>query len=191
MRSKATKATKIILGIDPGTNVLGYGILEISEKDMRLHCLGVFHLRKEKDHYQKLNRIYELMRELIQEHHPHEMAIESPFFGKNIQSMLKLGRAQGVAITVALAESIPVFEYSPRKIKQSVTGNGNASKQQVSGVLKQLFVLEKEETKFFDATDALAAAVCHHFQNNSVSGSPSKKFNGWGDFLAKNPGKMV
>jgi crossover junction endodeoxyribonuclease RuvC len=189
VRGKATKAGKIILGIDPGTNVLGYGILEIAEKDMRLHCLGVFHLKKEKDHYQKLNRIYELMRELIHEHHPHEMAIESPFFGKNIQSMLKLGRAQGVAITVALSESIPVFEYSPRKIKQSVTGNGNASKEQVCGVLKQLFIIE-EETKFFDATDALAAAVCHHFQNNSVV-NQSKKFSGWNDFLAKNPEKMV
>jgi crossover junction endodeoxyribonuclease RuvC len=189
VHSKATKATKIILGIDPGTNVLGYGVLEIAEKDMHFRCLGVFHLKKEKDHYRKLNRIYELMRQLIQEHHPHEMAIESPFFGKNVQSMLKLGRAQGVAITVALAESIPVFEYSPRKIKQSVTGNGNASKQQVSGVLKQLFIID-EETKFFDATDALAAAVCHHFQSNSVTNS-SKKFNGWNDFLAKNPQKII
>lgn len=185
--------TRIILGIDPGTIVLGYGIIEIggtakSANKMSLVSMGVVQLSKYDDPLVKLKIIYEKVQGLIENYHPTACAIETPFYGKNVQSMLKLGRAQGVAIASALTNNVAVFEYSPKKIKQSVTGNGNASKEQVAAMMQRLIGFEIQP-KFLDATDGLAAAVCHHFQSgNTVAGA--KKFAGWGDFIKNNPGKL-
>jgi len=176
---------KIILGIDPGTNVMGFGIILIQNRKMKLDDLGVLRLEKISDPAGKLKMIFEKTVELIEKHLPDEFAIEAPFFGKNVQSMLKLGRAQGVAIAAALSRSIPIFEYSPKKIKMSITGNGNASKEQVAAMLQQLLSF-KELPKFLDATDGLAAAVCHHFQNNDSTGT-GKKYGSWKSFLTENP----
>ena len=181
--------SRIILGIDPGTNVLGYSVLKISGSAMKLIELDVLRMERAGDHYSKLKKIFEGVRKIIRQHQPEEMAIESPFFGKNIQSMLKLGRAQGVAITVALSENVSVVEYSPRKIKQSITGNGNADKLQVMKMLQRI-VSFTDDPKHLDATDALAVAVCHHFQGNVLLGTNVKKINGWKDFLGKNPGRI-
>ncbi|MBL0343486.1 MAG: crossover junction endodeoxyribonuclease RuvC [Bacteroidetes bacterium] len=180
---------KIILGIDPGTTIMGYGIIEINGIAMKLVAAGVIDLSKIDDHHLKLKKIFERSIGLIEEYHPDEFAVEAPFFGKNVQSMLKLGRAQGIAIAAALSRNIPVFEYLPRKIKQSITGNGNASKEQVAAMLQTLLKFS-EQPKFLDATDGLAAAVCHHFQSNNKS-AKQKGFSGWKAFIAENPGRKL
>ena len=184
-----SSAKKIILGIDPGTIVLGYGIIEVEKQKMTLLSMGVIHLSKYEEPLHKLKVIYEKIQGLIENYHPDSCAIEAPFFGKNVQSMLKLGRAQGVAIASALTNKVEVFEYSPKKIKQSITGNGNASKEQVAAMLQNLIKFELQP-KFLDATDGLAAAVCHHFQCSSTPSTVSGKLSGWEDFLKKNPKRV-
>ncbi len=179
-------ADKIILGIDPGTNILGYGLIHVKGTKMELIVMGVLRLEKIKDPALKLKKIFERVVSLIEEYKPEELAIEAPFFGKNVQSMLKLGRAQGVAIAGALSRDLTVNEYSPKKIKQSITGSGNASKEQVAAMLKTLLNF-KETPEFLDATDGLAAAVCHHFQRKP--GTATKSYTGWKAFLAENPDK--
>lgn len=181
---------RIILGIDPGTSILGYGIIKVEGKKMSLIALGVVKLDKIDDHHLKLQKIFERCIELIDGFHPDELAIEAPFFGKNVQSMLKLGRAQGVAIAAALSRQLPVMEYAPRKIKQSITGNGAASKEQVAAMLQQtLKIPQKDMPEKLDATDGLAAAVCHFYQSSSVLGA-SKSYTGWNAFLKDNPGRL-
>jgi crossover junction endodeoxyribonuclease RuvC len=179
---------KIILGIDPGTTVMGYGLIRLTGSRMELITLGVLHLDKLNGHELKLKRIFEKTLSLIDEHNPDDLAIEAPFFGKNIQSMLKLGRAQGVAMAAGLYRTIPIFEYSPKKIKQSITGNGNASKEQVARMLQTLLTLH-EVPDYLDATDGLAAAVCHHFQNKNIAGK--KMAGGWKAFLTANPDRLA
>lgn len=178
---------KIILGIDPGTTIMGYGLIKISGKNPSLLALGVIELKKYNDHYVKLKKIFDRVISIIDEFHPDELAIEAPFFGKNVQSMLKLGRAQGVAIAAALSRSLPIFEYAPRKIKMSITGQGNASKEQVANLLQKILKIQ-ELPKDHDATDGLAAALCHHYQSNSVVSD--KAFKSWKDFINKNPGRI-
>jgi len=178
---------KIILGIDPGTSEMGYGLIAIKGNAMSMITMGIIHLSKIDDHHLKLQRIFNRVVSLIDEFHPDELSIEAPFFGKNVQSMLKLGRAQGVAIAAALSRELPVAEYAPKKIKQSITGNGNASKEQVAKMLQQLLTI-KELPKYLDATDGLAAAVCHHFQNKIPQATTGK---GWESFLAANPTRNV
>ena len=178
---------KIILGIDPGTTIMGFGIIKVKERKMTLIMMNELNLTKYKDHYLKLKLVFERTISLIEGYSPDEIAIEAPFFGKNIQSMLKLGRAQGVAMAAGLSREIPITEYSPKKIKMAITGNGNASKEQVASMLKSLLNL-KELPKHLDATDGLAAAVCHHFQkNNSTS---TKSYTGWKSFITDNPKKV-
>jgi crossover junction endodeoxyribonuclease RuvC len=183
------KTAKIILGIDPGTLLMGYSIIEIHNKKMIMREMQTLRLSAKKDNHERLYLIHEKVVELIKGYRPHEFAIEAPFFGKNVQSMLKLGRAQGVAIAAAMSAGIPVTEYSPRKVKQSITGNGNADKEQVWKMLRQLLDLQ-EEPEYFDATDALAIAVCHHFQSGSPLSKTGKSFSGWNDFIKKNPQKI-
>lgn len=178
---------KVILGIDPGTVVMGYGLIHIQGSDIKVLALGVIKLEKLDDHPSRLKKIFDRTVEIIQQYHPDEMAIEAPFFGKNVQSMLKLGRAQGVAIAAALSRNVPIIEYSPKKIKQSITGNGNASKEQVSAMLQTILNTKLEELPL-DATDGLAAAVCHHFNAKGRSSS-SKSYSGWAAFLKENPGR--
>lgn len=179
---------KIILGIDPGTNVMGFGVLKITGSKMELLEMGVVRMEKLNDPAVKLKRIFEATIGIMEKHYPDELAIEAPFFGKNVQSMLKLGRAQGVAIAAALSHGLPVREYSPRKIKLSVTGSGNASKEQVAAMLQKLFHFA-EIPDFLDATDAVAVALCHHFQNGSNAGA-EKKVSGWNAFLKQNPERL-
>jgi crossover junction endodeoxyribonuclease RuvC len=179
---------RIILGIDPGTIVMGYGIIRITENKPKVETLGVLQLNKYEDHYLRLSKIFERVTGLIDEYQPNELAIEAPFFGKNVQSMLKLGRAQGVAIAAALNKGIPIFEYAPLKIKMSITGNGNASKEQVAGMLQRFLHIPNEHMlPQMDATDGLAAAVCHFFQTNTPVAE--KKYSGWKDYINKNPNK--
>jgi crossover junction endodeoxyribonuclease RuvC len=181
--------SRIILGIDPGTNLLGYGIVEITGKNMKLLGVGVLKLGKLDDHGEKLLHIYEKISGLIEGFSATEVAIEAPFYGKNVQSMLKLGRAQGVAIAAAMGKGLKVYEYSPKKIKQSVTGNGNASKEQVAAMLNNLLKFETQpETT--DATDAVAAAVCHFLQFSPKTFGSSNKQSGWKKFLSDNPDKI-
>ena len=183
------KQAKIILGIDPGTLLMGYGLIAISGSKATLIEMGVLKLSSKKDAHERLQLIHKKISELIIQFRPHDCAIEAPFFGKNVQSMLKLGRAQGVAIATAMQASVPVTEYSPKKIKQSITGNGNADKEQVWKMLQQILQVKKE-LKHYDASDALAVALCHHFQNTGIIKSPSKKLNGWEEFVKKNPGRV-
>ena len=183
------KNSKIILGIDPGTILMGYGVIEVSSKGITLIMMDVLKLSSRKDAYERLQTIHEKVCTLVKDHAPNALAIEAPFFGKNVQSMLKLGRAQGVAIAAAMQSGVPVTEYSPRKIKQSITGNGNADKLQVLKMLQRILCFE-ENPKYFDATDALAVAVCHHFQGNIPVAKTSKKLNGWKDFLVQNPKRI-
>ncbi len=178
---------RIILGVDPGTTIMGYGIIHIKGKEMQLIQMGVLHLSKLPSHESKLKRIFERILQLIDEYKPDEMAIEAPFFGKNVQSMLKLGRAQGVAMSAALYRNLPIFEYAPKKIKMSITGNGTASKEQVAGMLKSLLKIKKMP-KDLDASDGLAAAVCHYLQNNTSN--KKEKYSGWEGFLKNNPKKI-
>ena len=180
---------RIILGIDPGTIVMGYGIIRIEGKKPILEAMGVLQLNKYEDHYVRLKKIFERVLSLIDQYHPDELAIEAPFFGKNVQSMLKLGRAQGTAISAALSRDIPIFEYAPLKIKMSITGNGQASKEQVAGMLQRILHISKDNMlPQLDATDGLAAALCHFLQSNNPMSD--KKYSGWKDFIAKNPGKV-
>jgi crossover junction endodeoxyribonuclease RuvC len=189
------KPVKIILGIDPGTLVMGHGIIAVNGNSMQLLEMNVLKLSGKKDNYDRLQMIHLQIMTLIKKYKPHEFAIEAPFFGKNVQSMLKLGRAQGVAIAAAISAGLPVTEYSPKKIKQSITGNGNADKEQVWKMLQHILTL-KERPRHFDATDALAVAICHHFQCKfpaeaiSVKKKVSTKKNGWNDFMIKNPGRV-
>ncbi|MCL1849966.1 MAG: crossover junction endodeoxyribonuclease RuvC [Bacteroidetes bacterium] len=179
---------KIILGIDPGTTILGFALLEASATKNSLIEIGTFRLSKIKEHADKLKAIFEKTLQLIEHHQPQILAIEAPFYGKNPQSMLKLGRAQGVVIAAAMYKGLEVFEYSPRKIKQSITGNGNASKEQVAAMLQNMNLIT-ENKHSFDATDALAVAVCHHLQNKiTVTG---QKFSGWEAFITKNQDRIV
>lgn len=184
-----SKSNPVILGIDPGTLVLGYGILEVEGQKMKLLSMGVVKLDKYEDPLHKLKVIYEKVQGLIENYHPTACAIEAPFYGKNVQSMLKLGRAQGVAIASALTAGLEVYEYSPKKIKQSVTGNGNSSKEQVAAMLQRLISFEIQP-RYLDATDGLAAAVCHHFQGTGKVTTGSKKVSGWGDFIKQNPTRL-
>lgn len=180
---------RIILGIDPGTNIMGYGVLRTDGKKVEMLALGVIDLRKASDPYLKLGHIHERVCGIIEGYLPDCMAIEAPFFGKNIQSMLKLGRAQGVAIAAAIQRQVPITEYAPSKIKMAITGNGNASKEQVADMLRRMLHVEKEEMgKFLDATDALGAAYCHFLQ----MGKPETehKYRSWADFANKNKEKI-
>ena len=183
------KPAKIILGIDPGTLIMGYGIIEINGSVIVVKEMQQLRLSAKKNNYERLQLIHQKVEDLIRKFRPDEFAIEAPFFGKNVQSMLKLGRAQGVAIAAAMRAGVPVTEYSPRKVKQSITGNGNAGKEQVWKMLKQLLSL-KEEMTYYDASDALAVAVCHHFQMYAIVGTAVKRLNGWEDFVSKNPGRL-
>jgi crossover junction endodeoxyribonuclease RuvC len=196
------KQSKIILGIDPGTVVMGYGLVRCVDNQLSLIEMGVLRLPIKKDSYERLKLIHQKVLELIRRFSPQDFAIEAPFFGKNVQSMLKLGRAQGVAIAVAMHAGIPVTEYSPKKVKQSITGNGNSEKEQVWKMLQRILVLE-EATPAYDASDALAVAVCHHFQSQAearISGEMTakggtasqsrKKAGSWEDFIRQNPGKI-
>jgi crossover junction endodeoxyribonuclease RuvC len=176
---------KIILGLDPGTTVMGYGVISIKGSKIALMQFGVIHLSKYATHELKLKKIFDRVLNLVDEYHPDEVALEAPFYGKNIQSMLKLGRAQGVAMSAALYRDIPIIEYAPKKVKQSVTGNGNASKEQVAKMLMTLLSI-KELPKLLDATDALAVALCHHFQK----GKTDKKVGSWNEFLKENPKRL-
>lgn len=176
---------KIILGLDPGTNVMGYGIILVKSSTLKLLQFGVIHLSKYETHELKLKKIFDRVLSILDEFNPDEVALEAPFYGKNVQSMLKLGRAQGVAMSAALFRQIPIVEYAPKKVKQSVTGNGNASKEQVAKMLIMLFKI-KEAPKLMDATDALAVAVCHHYQN----GAEKNKKKTWESFVKDNPKRM-
>ena len=182
-------AEKIILGIDPGTNVMGYGVIKVQDNKASIITMGVIDMRKEDDTYLKLGHIFQRVNGIIDSYLPDEMAIEAPFFGKNVQSMLKLGRAQGVAIAAAINHSVPITEYAPLKIKMAITGNGSASKEQVAGMLQRILHLDENDMpKFFDATDALAAAYCHYLQmgrpDTGVKGPKS-----WKEYVSSNLGK--
>lgn len=180
---------KIILGIDPGTTIMGYGILKVCHNKASMLTMGVIDLRKYGDPYLKLGRIFERVSGIIESYLPDEMAIEAPFYGKNVQSMLKLGRAQGVAIAAAIHRDIPITEYAPLKIKMAITGNGQASKEQVAGMLvRMLHIPQESMLPYMDATDGLAAAYCHFLQ----MGRPETDahYHGWKDFIRKNPEKI-
>ena len=185
------KASKIILGIDPGTIIMGYGLIEITGSSMNLVDMNVLKLPAKADAYEKLEKIHHKIQQLIRQYKPGSFAIEAPFFGKNVQSMLKLGRAQGVAIAAAMQAGLTVHEYSPKKIKQSITGNGNAGKEQVMKMLQHLLRFNSIPT-YMDATDALAVAVCHHFQQSQVmpAKQPAAKSNDWKSFLKNNPARV-
>lgn len=176
---------RIILGLDPGTNVMGYGVVLINKAKITLLQYGVIHLNKYTGYEIKLKKIFERVSQVIEEFSPDEVALEAPFYGKNVQSMLKLGRAQGVAMAAALSKGIPITEYAPKKVKQSVTGNGNASKEQVASMLMTQLDI-KELPKLLDATDAVAVALCHHYQ----FGNRSTKTSNWSSFIKENPGRL-
>ena len=180
-----TVSEKIILGLDPGTSVMGYGLILVKKNKTSLLQFGVIHLSKYSNHEIKLKKIFERVISIINDFQPDEVALEAPFFGKNIQSMLKLGRAQGVAMAAALSRDIPIVEYAPKKVKQSVTGNGNASKEQVAKMLMTLLEI-KEMPKLLDASDALAVALCHHYQG----GNERTAHKSWKSFLADNPKRV-
>jgi len=181
------------LGIDPGTVIMGYAVIVTNGNEAQVLHMDVLKLLSRKDAYQRLEIIFSKVCELIKIYQPTMFAIEAPFFGKNVQSMLKLGRAQGVAIAAAMQASLPVTEYSPKKVKQSITGNGNSTKEQVFKMLQHLMQL-KEEPHFFDATDALAVALCHHYSTSTASAAlrgQKKSFKGWGDFVNANPDRLI
>lgn len=183
----ARQEIRTILGIDPGTNVMGYGIIHIAGKNPELVALDVLKLNRSKNHFERLSRIFECTLSLIEKYYPDELAIESPFYGKNVQSMLKLGRAQGAAIAAALHKNIPVFEYAPRKIKLAITGIGSASKEQVASLLQQMMHIDAIPGKL-DATDGLAVAVCHFFQRSPLQ--KSSTYSDWKDFIKNNPSRL-
>lgn len=184
---KTSKTEKIILGIDPGTTIMGFGLIRVVGKKMHFLQLNELQLQKYKDHYLKLKLIFERTIELIDTYHPDEIAIEAPFFGKNVQSMLKLGRAQGVAMAAGLSREVPIIEYSPKKIKMAITGNGNASKEQVAKMLQSLLQL-KTLPKNLDSTDGLAAAVCHFYNSGRVE--VGKSYSGWASFVKQNENRV-
>jgi crossover junction endodeoxyribonuclease RuvC len=179
---------RIILGIDPGTTIMGFGLIKVVNKRMEFIQLNELHLKKYGDHYLKLKHIFERTIELIDTYNPDEIAIEAPFFGKNVQSMLKLGRAQGVAMAAGLSRQIPITEYLPKKIKMAITGNGNASKEQVAKMLQSMLDL-KTLPKNLDATDGLAAAVCHFYNSGKVN--IGKTYSGWESFVKQNDDRIV
>jgi crossover junction endodeoxyribonuclease RuvC len=182
------KGEKIILGIDPGTNVMGYGVIKTIGQKAEMVAMGVIDMRKEDDPYLRLGHIFERVTGIIESYLPDEMAIEAPFFGKNVQSMLKLGRAQGIAIAAAIHHGVPIHEYAPLKIKMAITGTGSASKEQVAGMLQRILNLDKDEMpKFMDATDALGAAYCHFLQMNRPE--TGVHYSSWKDFVNKNKAK--
>lgn len=179
------KSPQIILGIDPGTIIMGYGLIAVNGQKLQLLHMDVLKLNAKKDQHTRLELIHRKVSELIREFHPTTFAIEAPFFGKNVQSMLKLGRAQGVAIAAAIQAGLEVCEYSPKKVKQAITGNGNADKQQVWSMLQRIVTIE-EKPDYLDASDALAVAICHHYQTSSPIPGGNSKLKGWEDFLKKN-----
>lgn len=182
--------SKIILGIDPGTNVMGYGVLRVTGNKAELVVMGVIDMRKERDSYLRLGKIFDRVTGIIKEYLPDEMAIEAPFFGKNVQSMLKLGRAQGVAIAAAIQRDVPIHEYAPLKVKMAITGNGSASKEQVADMLQRLLKLKDTQMPhFMDATDALGVAYCHYLQMGRPESS-DKHFSSWKDFAMKNKSRI-
>lgn len=198
MKTATNDTSRIILGIDPGTVVMGYGLVAIEGSAIRLLDMGVLKPGKVEDGYRKLQLIHETVCGLILKHQPTTFAIEAPFFGKNVQSMLKLGRAQGVAIAAAMQHQLPVTEYSPKKVKQAITGNGNASKEQVLAMLQGILKFQEAPT-YFDASDALGVAVCHAFHQLSPQGliqtsSPKKRTSkaagGWAAFVRDNPSRV-
>ena len=180
--------SKIILGIDPGTTIMGYGIIKVTGENVSLIDFNDFSLKKLDNHYLKLKKIFSSLTEIIDKYNPDEIAIEAPFFGKNVQSMLKLGRAQGVAMAAGLVKEIPITEYSPKKIKMAITGNGNASKEQVAKMLQSILKFD-EIPKNLDSTDGLAAAMCHFFNSKKIS-SVGTKFSGWQSYIKNNPEKI-
>lgn len=185
----APKDDRVIMGVDPGTNIMGYAFIGVNGNRARLIAMGVIDLRKCKDMYMKLGEVFNRVQGLINSFLPDELAIEAPFFGKNVQSMLKLGRAQGVAIAAAISRDVPIHEYAPMKIKMAITGNGSASKEQVADMLRRMLNISPEEMpQFMDATDALGAAFCHFIQR----GKPvsDRKYSSWADFVAKNSDKI-
>ena len=173
---------RIILGIDPGTTIMGFGLLAVEGNTMTCIAMEELKLNPKDHHYLRLQHIFKHTLALVDQYHPDEIAIEAPFYGKNVQSMLKLGRAQGVAMAACLSREIPITEYSPRKIKMAITGNGNASKEQVAKMLQSLLKL-KTLPKNLDATDGLAAAVCHFF--NPTDSSEGKQYTGWASFVSQ------
>lgn len=179
---------KIILGIDPGTNIMGYSVIRTTKTKIELIVMDVLKLNKLSDQTLKLNKIFETTLRIIDTYHPDFLAIEAPFVGKNSQSALKLGRAQGVGMAAALYRSIPVREYSPRKIKQSITGNGSASKEQIAAMVGRMVDIP-DSNKYFDATDAIAVAICHYLQKDELA--TGEKFSGWAKFLTENPSRLV
>lgn len=191
------QTSKIILGVDPGTMVMGYSVLYVEGSRLKMVTMNAVKF-PQKDMFDRLSRIHQTMQDLIKEYKPQELAIEAPFFGKNVQSMLKLGRAQGIAIAVAMQSGLPVTEYSPRKIKQSITGNGNADKEQVWKMLMSILAIKDEAHQGFDASDALAVAVCHHFNGNAIlaaapavkQGNTSGKGNSWESFISQNSDRI-
>lgn len=184
--AKKPEKETLVLGLDPGTNVMGYAIIAVRGSRPTLIQYGVIHLGKYGDHALKLKKIFERVLSLVEEYKPDHVALEAPFYGKNVQSMLKLGRAQGVAMSAALYREVPITEYAPKKVKQSVTGNGNASKEQVAKMLMQVFNI-KEQPKLLDASDALAVALCHYYQSGSVKPKSSVT---WAEFLKQNPQRV-
>ncbi|MBD5194472.1 MAG: crossover junction endodeoxyribonuclease RuvC [Bacteroidales bacterium] len=190
MEPNLKKYERIIMGIDPGTNVMGYGILGVNGKKAEVIVLGVIELNKFESHYKRLHRIFERVSSLASQYLPDEVALEAPFFGKNVQSMLKLGRAQGVAMAAVLNRDIPVAEYAPRTIKMAVTGNGQASKEQVANMLRHLLDLSHTEIpKFMDATDALAVALTHLYETGKPEIAKGPK--SWAEFIARNPNRVA
>ena len=181
------RGKKIILGLDPGTNIMGFGLIETQNDNIKLIQYGIINLKKYQDHSEKLQMIFENVNNLIRDYNPDDISIESPFFGKNVQSMLKLGRAQGVAMVAGKINGIKISEYAPRKIKKSVTGNGNASKEQLSEIIKKTLNIKDQINKKLDASDALGAALCHCYQKSNNE-SPRKS---WKKFIQANPDKIV
>lgn len=189
IEQQVKKADRIIIGIDPGTNIMGYGILGVYGRDPQMIAMGLIELSKLGDHYLRLGRIYDRVSMLVDQYCPDEMAIEAPFFGKNVQSMLKLGRAQGVAMAAALHRQVPIAEYEPRRIKQAITGNGAASKEQVCEMLVRILRIPRENLlPKLDATDALAAALCHFYESQRPEIAKGPK--SWKDFITKNPDRI-
>lgn len=188
--SELKKYDRIIMGIDPGTRIMGYGLLGVTGRKTEVIVMGVIKLDKLESHYMRLHRIYERVLGLVAQYLPDEVALEAPFFGKNVQSMLKLGRAQGVAMAACLARDVPIAEYAPRLIKMAVTGNGQASKEQVANMLRHLLGLTADQMPdFLDATDALAVALTHFYETSKPTIPKGPK--SWEDFIAKNPGKIA
>jgi crossover junction endodeoxyribonuclease RuvC len=186
---KTNKINRTILGVDPGTTLMGYAVVRSKDSNLELLIMGVIELKKYKSHYEKLSKIYERIDSIIKEYKPEELAIEAPFFGKNVQSMLKLGRAQGVAMAAALSNGLPIVEYAPKKIKMAITGSGSASKEQVANLLK-LELQIKDMPEYMDATDALGAAVCHFHQTKFGSRIAKSGNNDWKSFIKNNPGRV-